>query len=55
MARPMAGSSPAVAAGMVGSTQGWVEAPYVRCPAELGNLAVLTEVRKSATSTSFLA
>lgn len=35
---------PAVAAGMVGSTQGWVEAPYVRCPAELGNLAVLTEV-----------
>lgn len=30
---------PAVAGGMVGSAQGWVEAPYVRCPAALADLA----------------
>nr|WP_321526877.1 2-dehydro-3-deoxygalactonokinase [uncultured Cohaesibacter sp.] len=28
-----------VTGGMVGSAQGWSEAPYVRCPADLGDLA----------------
>jgi len=30
---------PVVAGGMVGSAQGWKEAPYVRCPADVGALA----------------
>ncbi|WP_232480686.1 2-dehydro-3-deoxygalactonokinase [Roseomonas sp. KE2513] len=30
---------PALAAGMIGSAQGWVEAPYVPCPAGLAELA----------------
>lgn len=30
---------PVVASGMVGSAQGWREAPYVRCPATVKNLA----------------
>ncbi|SKA34608.1 2-dehydro-3-deoxygalactonokinase [Consotaella salsifontis] len=30
---------PLVAGGMVGSAQGWVEAPYVRCPADVTTLA----------------
>jgi 2-dehydro-3-deoxygalactonokinase len=30
---------PRLACGMVGSRQGWVEAPYVRCPASLATLA----------------
>jgi len=30
---------PVVAGGMVGSAQGWKEAPYVRCPADMGSLA----------------
>lgn len=30
---------PVVAGGMVGSVQGWKEAPYVRCPADIGTLA----------------
>lgn len=30
---------PVVASGMVGSKQGWREAPYVRCPADLDTLA----------------
>ena len=30
---------PIVASGMVGSAQGWKEAPYVRCPADVGALA----------------
>jgi 2-dehydro-3-deoxygalactonokinase len=30
---------PVVACGMVGSAQGWSEAPYVRCPASIGSLA----------------
>ena len=30
---------PVVASGMVGSAQGWVEAPYVRCPADIRTLA----------------
>lgn len=33
------GALPAVAAGMIGSRQGWVEAPYVSCPAGLEDLA----------------
>ncbi len=30
---------PALASGMIGSRQGWVEAPYARCPAGLAELA----------------
>jgi 2-dehydro-3-deoxygalactonokinase len=30
---------PIIAAGMVGSRQGWVEAPYVRCPAGFADVA----------------
>lgn len=30
---------PVVAGGMIGSLQGWKEAPYVRCPADVGALA----------------
>ncbi|QQP91196.1 2-dehydro-3-deoxygalactonokinase [Skermanella sp. TT6] len=33
------GKLPAVAGGMVGSAQGWAEAPYVPCPADTGSLA----------------
>ena len=28
-------AAPRIACGMIGSRQGWVEAPYVECPAEL--------------------
>jgi 2-dehydro-3-deoxygalactonokinase len=28
-------AAPRLACGMIGSRQGWVEAPYVRCPAPL--------------------
>ena len=28
-------AAPRIACGMIGSRQGWVEAPYVQCPAEL--------------------
>lgn len=31
---------PVIASGMVGSRQGWQEAPYVECPATLGQVAV---------------
>ncbi len=31
---------PRLACGMIGSRQGWVEAPYVECPAPLGTLAL---------------
>jgi 2-dehydro-3-deoxygalactonokinase len=33
------GDFPLLLAGMVGSNRGWLEAPYVRCPASLDNLA----------------
>lgn len=33
------GSAPRIACGMIGSRQGWVEAPYVDCPASLIALA----------------
>jgi 2-dehydro-3-deoxygalactonokinase len=33
------GEAPVVAAGMIGSRQGWVEAPYVACPAGVAELA----------------
>jgi 2-dehydro-3-deoxygalactonokinase len=32
-------SLPVVAGGMVGSAQGWIEAPYVSCPADVSTLA----------------
>ena len=31
--------APRIACGMIGSRQGWIEAPYVDCPADLGALA----------------
>ncbi len=31
--------APRIACGMIGSRQGWIEAPYVDCPADLGTLA----------------
>ena len=31
--------APRIACGMIGSRQGWVEAPYVACPAQLADLA----------------
>ena len=31
--------APRLACGMIGSRQGWIEAPYVRCPASLATLA----------------
>jgi 2-dehydro-3-deoxygalactonokinase len=34
-----AGNAPRIACGMIGSRQGWVEAPYVDCPASLIALA----------------
>lgn len=39
---------PVVAGGMVGSAQGWREAPYVPCPADLGTLAGRAAVVDSA-------
>lgn len=35
----LAPSRPAIASGMIGSRQGWVEAPYAPCPAEFEALA----------------
>jgi len=32
-------SVPRIACGMIGSRQGWIEAPYLRCPASLAELA----------------
>lgn len=37
--RARLGDLPLLLAGMIGSTRGWVEAPYVRCPAGLDDLA----------------
>ncbi|NQW12434.1 MAG: 2-dehydro-3-deoxygalactonokinase [Alphaproteobacteria bacterium] len=34
-----ADASPVVLSGMIGSRQGWIEAPYLPCPADLGDLA----------------
>jgi 2-dehydro-3-deoxygalactonokinase len=36
--RERLGDKPLLLAGMVGSNRGWVEAPYVRCPAGLHDL-----------------
>ena len=33
------GSVPVIASGMIGSRQGWVEAPYVACPSGLEELS----------------
>jgi 2-dehydro-3-deoxygalactonokinase len=41
------GSAPMLLAGMVGSTRGWQEAPYVPCPATINSLAAnLVEVAR---------
>ena len=41
-------AAPLIACGMVGSAQGWREAPYVRCPATAIDLAArVTEVRSA--------
>ena len=36
---PRARAAPVLACGMIGSRQGWLEAPYVPCPASLDHLA----------------
>ena len=39
-------SVPLIACGMIGSRQGWIEAPYCACPADFDNIAAeLTRVR----------
>lgn len=43
---------PVVAGGMIGSAQGWVEAPYVACPADIGLLAERASVAGSSTGTT---
>lgn len=41
-----AGEAPIVMSGMIGSRQGWAEAPYAECPAGLGEIAAgMKEVR----------
>jgi 2-dehydro-3-deoxygalactonokinase len=42
--RDTLGSFPAIAAGMIGSTRGWVEAPYVPAPTDLAALAAARTV-----------
>src|SRR5689334_14663808 len=37
--RQRLGDGPMLLAGMVGSNRGWIEAPYVPCPAGFGDLA----------------
>lgn len=37
--RERLGDLPMLLAGMVGSSRGWIEAPYVQCPATVGDLA----------------
>lgn len=37
--RARLGNSPMLLAGMIGSNRGWIEVPYVRCPAGLDELA----------------
>ncbi|CAO3437104.1 2-dehydro-3-deoxygalactonokinase [Azospirillum doebereinerae] len=45
---------PVVAGGMVGSAQGWAEAPYVACPADTSTLAAHAITVGSASGTSVL-
>ena len=45
---------PVVAGGMVGSAQGWVEAPYVSCPADTGTLAASAAAVDSAAGVRIL-
>ena len=45
---------PIVASGMVGSAQGWREAPYVRCPADVHNLATQSVAVPSGLGTDVL-
>ena len=40
---------PVIASGMVGSRQGWIEAPYAPCPAGFAEIAAATIVAPSAT------
>src|ERR1700758_5072284 len=37
--KPLPPGLPMLACGMVGSAQGWLEVPYVRCPATLADIA----------------
>lgn len=41
--RERLGDKPLLMAGMVGSNRGWIEAPYVACPAGIGELAARLE------------
>lgn len=42
--RDRLGALPVIAAGMIGSTRGWVDAPYVPCPADLAALTAACAV-----------
>ena len=47
--------APAIASGMIGSRQGWVEAPYAPCPAGFAQLAhALTTTHAAGTRISFV-
>ena len=45
---------PVVASGMVGSAQGWKEAPYVVCPADTDGLAGIQELAGNATGLFYM-
>jgi 2-dehydro-3-deoxygalactonokinase len=40
-------ASPVIASGMVGSRQGWIEAPYANCPAGFAEIAAATVIAPS--------
>jgi 2-dehydro-3-deoxygalactonokinase len=49
------GASPIVMCGMVGSRQGWLEVPYVRCPASLAEIAAgVREVQWPGNHSAFI-
>jgi 2-dehydro-3-deoxygalactonokinase len=49
------GAGPILMCGMVGSRQGWIEVPYVSCPASLADIAAgVREVRWSASRSAII-
>ena len=49
------GAGPVFMCGMVGSRQGWLEVPYVRCPASLADIAAgVREVRWGGSGIAFV-
>jgi 2-dehydro-3-deoxygalactonokinase len=47
--RDKGATTPIILSGMIGSRQGWIEAPYVSCPAGLAEIAAAIVTIKSAT------